>query len=247
MWEWRKNIISPFNVYIDTAVTKAVNDNKKKVAFMSESGGHYEEAHAWLREHYDLFNYIFTFDLETLKLPNAIRIIYGGIWGETENRPKTKNISFCCSNKRMIPSHLERIKLADMIHDKVDMKGNYLSTPATTADIYEDYRYSIVFECENTPYYFTEKLLNAFVRRCIPINYGCTDLTSFGFDVSAVLQCNTIQDVVDLVNSDFDWKGFYDSHLDAIEYNRKLAFKYCRFEDRLIYDYPEVIQELCRS
>lgn len=250
-WEWVHDDSLSLDCYIDRGVYKFKNNNKKKIFIALESDGHYKDVHEFVKNNWNLFDYIFTFDLELLKLPNARRSIFGGIWYVSDIEPdqKTKQISFCCSNKTIVPSHLERLKLADIIHDKVDMKGNYYGEYANTKEIYEDYKFSIVFECERTPYYFTEKLLNAFTNRCVPINYGCTDLKSFGFDTNGIIQVTSIDEIIKLINSDFNWDEFYNKPevRTAIEHNFNQAFKYSRFEDFILETYPDIFNELNRG
>lgn len=248
-WEWVKDTNTPFDCYIDLGAYNVKNDGRKKIFVALESDGHYSELHNWIKQNYSIFNYIFTFDKELLKLPNALPMICGGLWyiGDVMPDDKTKLISFCCSNKRIVPSHLKRLELANMIHDKVDMYGNYFGKYNMPVEFLRDYKYNIVFECENTDLYFTEKLLNCFASRTVPINYGCTNLEKFGFDTRGVIQINNIYEIVNLLNSNFDWNKFYDNPnvREAIEHNYNLSFKYARFEDYILETYPEVFKELC--
>ena len=250
-WEWVKDPTTKFDAYIDLGAYKVKNDNRRKIFIAIESGGHYNDLHKWIINNYFLFNYIFTFDKELLKLPNAKFIPIGGIWYVSNIKPeeKTKLISFCCTKKKIIPSHIERIKLANLIYNKVDMMGDYFGSLNTTQEIYEPYKYNIVFECEHTDLYFTEKLINCFTNRTVPINYGCTNLEKFGFDTNGIIQVNSIDEIVQLINSDFDWNGFYDKPevRKAIEHNYNQAFKYARFEDYILENYPEIITELTRD
>ena len=65
----------------------------------------------FLKLNYKKFDFIFSFDDEILTLPNAYPMPFVGVW-DRNDLPKTKLISFCCSDKRMCEGHLRRRKLA---------------------------------------------------------------------------------------------------------------------------------------
>lgn len=149
----------------------------------------------------------------------------------------------------MIQSHKDRQKLFDKLYgnSKIDFFGGYRSPRATTKEIYERYKFNIVFEPEHNEYHFSEKILNCFSNKCIPINYGCTNLEKWGFDTSGVIQISDPQEIVDLVNSNFDFDKFYKEHIDAIEHNYKNCIQYSFYEDWLLETYPEIFDYLCKK
>ena len=249
-WEWVRNIDTSFDAYIDRGMYKAQNNSKNKIGIIREPGGMFPDVKEWVmkEDNWKLFKYIFTSDPDILNIvPNSKLNIVGGVWYITDIQPSEKNklISFCCTPKRMIQSHIDRQSLADIIKDKVDMYGGYIGPRATTKEIYEDYKFNIVFEPEHNEYHFSEKILNCFSNKCIPINYGCIDLKRWGFDESGIIQIEKPQDIVDLLNSDFNFNDFYNNHTEAIEHNYKNCIQYSFFEDWLLKTYPDIFKELC--
>lgn len=248
-WEWVRNQNTPFDAYIDRGMYKAKNDGKKKIGIIREPAGIFPDVKEWIvkENNWKLFKYIFTSDPDILNiLPNAKQNIIGGVWYVTDKSvlDKTKLVSFCCTTKRMIQSHIDRQKLADSIKDKVDMFGGYIGPKATTKEIYEDYKFNIVFEPEHNEYHFSEKILNCFSNKCIPINYGCTNLKRWGFDESGVIQISNPHEIVDLLNSNFDFNKFYSDNMNAIEHNFRNCIQYSFFEDWLLNTYSDIFEEL---
>ena len=98
---------------------------------------------------------------------------------------KTKFCSFTVSNSR--PQ--ERINFFKLLskYKKVDSCGKYNNnidepTPDDIDEFYNfmsKYKFTICFENSRVDYYFTEKLLNAYNSKTIPIYWGCPQLPDF--------------------------------------------------------------------
>lgn len=222
------------------------DNGKKKIAIITEPRCiwnlfYQTDLSVLLKENQDVFEYIFTYDPITLKLSNAKPMPFAGVW-DTNDLPKTKNISMCCSNKSMCEGHLLRKKVADKLKNKVDVLSDYLGpTRVSTKDIYGEYKYSVVMENEKDEWYFTEKVLNAFANKCIPIYYGSPKILDiFNKDgIIYVEDINNIENIIDNLNLDE-----YENHLKAIEENYEKVKKYICFEDYLYETYKDLLEEL---
>ena len=53
----------------------------------------------------------------------------------------------------------------------------------------------VAVENVRRPGYFTEKLLDCFLLRTVPVYWGCPDLAAFGFDVDGVVFIDDAGDV----------------------------------------------------
>ena len=94
---------------------------ERKIALMIEPRGFLPKGYEYLENHYDEYRYIFTFDTELLKLPNALPIIYGTYWCSS-NSIKTKGISMISSEKELCEGHIKRKELARIL-DKIIHMG----------------------------------------------------------------------------------------------------------------------------
>lgn len=235
--------------YQDLFIPMAVDnkDNgKKKIALITEPRTIWNSAYKYdlgqyLQEHYDIFEYIFTFDPILLQLPNAKPMPFVGVWS-TNDVKKDKNISMCCSNKAECEGHIKRQKIANQLKNKVDVLGNYFGKKrVSTKDIYSKYKYSIVLENEKDEWYFTEKVLNAFANKCVPIYYGSPKILEL-FNPAGIIYVDNIEDipkVLDILHPDD-----YISRIEAIKDNYNRVKKYQCYEDYLYLTYKDELEGL---
>ena len=118
---------------------------------------------------------------------------------------KTKNISIIASQKEMCPMHIVRKKLAFYCkeHGLADTYGKFDGGAYCAIELpFKDYRYSIVVENGIEPFYFTEKIMNAFAAQTIPIYLGATEIGRF-FNADGIIQirledCEHIENILKL-------------------------------------------------
>ena len=202
-------------------------------------------------EVYNEYEYVFTHDSKLLNaLPNAKAIIWGGVWCREENPKKTKLISMTSSDKEMCELHRERKRIARKYKDKIDVYGtidggNYCDP----IDTLEPYMYSVVIENYIDDIWFTEKLLNCFATKTIPIYYGARDIGKY-FDKGSIIDCNSIQEVEDYIEGILykqelanDMYNSVDT-MKALETNYELSKQYEKFDDWFYNFYKKEIEGL---
>ena len=101
-----------------------------------------------------------------------------------------------------------------------------------------NFKFSIVIENGNYKNYFTEKLIDCFVTRTVPIYRGCPNIDDF-FDSSAILKFNTEQELFDILNSIYD--GMYENMIPGIENNYNLSSQYCDYFSNIYSKINETI------
>jgi hypothetical protein len=96
---------------------------------------------------------------------------------------KTKLISVITSNKAFTKGHRERIefvmKLKEHYGEKLDMFGWGFNGFDNKWDVIAPYKYHIALENNSTPYYWTEKLADAYLGNAFPIYYGADNIGDF--------------------------------------------------------------------
>lgn len=193
--------------------------------------------------HYDRFRYIFTHDSQLLSFaPNAKPIWY---WRDYELKdvPKTKNISMICGTKDMCPIHHERMKLADAIKDRVDVLGDYTGPRCTIDEAYSEYRFAVVIENYRDDWWFTEKVLNAFSHKTIPIYYGARNL-GYIFDDRGFIHARKLWDIPDIIDILID-KGLREEYYrrqNVIRVNYEAVQRYKNFEDYFFSEYGSLME-----
>lgn len=149
---------------------------------------------------------------------------------------KTKNISIISSAKEMCHMHLVRKKLAFYCkeHGLADTYGKFDGGAYCPMEVpFEKYRYSIVVENGIEPFYFTEKIMNAFAAQTIPIYIGATEIGRF-FNANGIIQiglddCNHIENILKQCTPEE-----YERRLPAVidNFNRAMrSMSQTRFDD----------------
>ena len=94
------------NFYVDNNVYFLEDkDDPDAICLLVEPRAIIPMTYKWVEEHSQKFRYIFTFDSQILKYPNAKLLIYGQITAEYPDMPKTKGISMVCSDKAFCDGH----------------------------------------------------------------------------------------------------------------------------------------------
>lgn len=199
----------------------------------------------------NLFDNFYTHSARLLDdLPNSKFVPGSGVWygadkwgGKPNVLVKNKMISIVSSDKSMCKLHeiRKRVALELVNHNNVDVFGTLVGKYALPVDIFSEYRYHIAIENVQTPYYFTEKLLNCFASKTIPIHLGATQIDKF-FNMDGIIQIidpsvETIKEAVKQCSEED-----YCSRMEAIEDNYNRVKQYTCIEDYICQKYPDIIR-----
>lgn len=194
------------------------------------------ETYKLVEKYYYRFDNIFTHDSQLIRtLPNARSIFY---WNEYEihDEEKTKDISFICGSKRMCPLHNLRIELAEVLQDKIDILGDWNGGPrCTRAEAFAPYRFAVVIENYIDEYWFTEKILDAFGSKTVPIYLGASKIGDI-FNTGGILRADNLWDIPEIIDDlkTFGIEEAYENMREEIEINFKRAQWHKNFEDYFI-------------
>ena len=231
----------PIEFYSDTFVYQ--NNNPNASALLIEPRSIQPDVYQYMEKNWQKFRYIFTHDSELLKLPNAKRILFGGVY-EFNDVPKTKGISFCSSNKAMCELHRKRMRLARELEGVVDCMGTYNGgKKVSTYDIHAPYRFSVIIENYIDDYWFTEKICNCFANKCVPIYYGARKIDEF-FNASGIIRAKSIEDMRSWIHKIQYWinlEVWYNNMMPVINENYELVKQYTCFEDWFYNEYKELL------
>lgn len=219
----------------------------KNTALLLEPKSMIGMAYQFCKDHADQFRYIFTHDSELLQLPNARMMNWGDVWLQTDSE-KNKGISICTSYKNWCPLHNLRLELANYYKDsaKVDAFFGDWNNPAIpnvpAAAYLEHYKFSIIVENDIDDYWYTEKILNCFATKTVPIYIGATRIRDI-FNADGIIQTDpdSIMDVV----AGLDVDAEYVKRLDAINDNFTRIEPYkTPWKQRFFNDYGLLLEEL---
>lgn len=166
---------------------------------------------------------------------------WGGVIREVQ--PKNKTVSFVGCDKAIAPIHLFRQTLTRhfLTGGKVDVLGKAVGRFASCDEIFTPYRYNIAIENASYDYYFTEKILNCFAAKVVPIYYGCPGIGDF-FNIDGIIvvkePTTEAVEAALAICSEED----YLSRKDAINDNFQRVKEYLCVEDYLCRHYPDILQ-----
>lgn len=167
-------------------------------------------------------------------LPNSLLFNLGGCWVQDWREldfKKTKMLSLIASAKNKLKGHKLRHRVADWLrihYPSADLFGSgYLAISNKSLGL-ASYRYSVVIENSSENGYFTEKLIDAFICRAIPIYWGCPDIEKY-FDIHGMVIVNSFEEIKFAISeiSECD----YESRINWVEINQKLAIKYLNYQE----------------
>lgn len=201
--EWVRDVYLRTNVFTDTNLERVLDspDGCVSIAWLLEplcfSQTHYRKA-IDLASHFD---HIISHDKIFVKtnaglFPQMIYAPLGGGWAvPTKAVEKSKLVSMFTTDKNRTPGHKlrrESMKFSDLYG--VDLFGRGSNIVGTKAFGLEAHMYSIVIESCRTPGYFTEKLIDAMMCKCVPIYWGDPEIGEH-FDTSGMIQVSCLDEI----------------------------------------------------
>ena len=240
----------PDDSYIDCysdSYVKECTTKGKNIALMLEPRSMLGEYYDFVGSNPHLFRYIFTHDSQLLQLPQSRMFNWGDVWCTTDS-PKTKGISLVSSWKNWCPLHNARIELAKYFDKSgiVDCYGSFRGDKDHWDDVrvaHEEYKFAIVIENDIDEFWYTEKILNCFSNKVIPIYVGATRIGDI-FNSDGIIQVTDWRNIPDLVRS-LDIDLVYQKRLPAVEDNFKRVEPYkINWKQRFFNDYSDILEEL---
>lgn len=213
----------------------------------------YFELHDFALKNKHIFNLILTWDDMLLnQCDNAVLMPFGHTWFKPEqynkNHIKKFQTSHLCGKLLKTYGHSLRHELLN--------RQNEIKNPIKFFDVYGD-RYNIeearkgkeeVFgdsmfgvAIENTSHrgYFTEKILDCFLLKTIPIYWGCSNIEDF-FNSEGIIKVNNVDDMIYIINN-ID-ESYYNSRQEVIKQNWQIAQKFVNYEQNIADKITQVLK-----
>jgi len=168
------------------------------------------------------------------RLPNAQYVSLGGSMLKTPDQPvieKTRRVSLIASSKRTTVGQKMRhqiVKWAAKNGSDLDAMGYGHKPLEDKADGHARYQFSVVIENCREPGFFTEKLIDSFLCRSLPIYWGAPDIEHF-FDPRGMILCRTADDVRTAIEK--ATPADYARRVEFLEMNRQTSLRYINCVD----------------
>ena len=185
------------------------------------------------------FDLILTFSEEILKeCPHSKKFIFGTTWLDLKNLylDKRNEISYIMTGKYATSGHKIRHEIWNKYSTYPTLNKfnkNFLRTPPRIEYkniIFNHAKYSIAVENTRSPNYITEKVIDCFLSKTIPIYYGCPNIGDF-FNDKGILSFSTMEELENIINHLDD--NFYEENLEVIEENYNAAKPYINYYGRV--------------
>jgi hypothetical protein len=240
----------PIRLFIDSFQGYNSNEDSFKILYIKEA-----EAICKLRnetiKNQNKFDAIIAYDEEILKrCNNSYFLPFGTTWIHNYNFPNKKfQISNITGHKEITDGHILRKKVhykQTKIINPIDFYiSQYLGVEnfnnnKILQDLKEplfESQFHICIENSRQKNYFTEKLIDCFVTKTIPIYWGCPNIKDF-FDISSIIIVDDLKDIINVCNN-LSLES-YNTMLLGIENNSVLSKKYIN----LVENVEKILQEI---
>jgi FkbM family methyltransferase len=243
-------INKPINIFVDHTPTEyELSLNPYNFLFILEPN-EYFGLHDFAIKYQDRFSAIFTWSKKILdNCENAHWFPFGVSWlddefiKQMETKEKTFEVSYLCGNKRKLEGHDIRHRLYNRESEiKIPKKWFYtlpdysyeeqkiLGDLSQKKVVWEDSMFSICIENTSHYGYHTEKIIDAFLSKTIPIYWGCKDIDSM-YDGEGIIQCSNEDEIIEAVNN--LTPEYYHSRKEAIDKNYETAKYYADIYGRI--------------
>ena len=233
------------SVSFDTLLFDSSADIKVLVQIEPNQIYNIKEKMIWNQSKFDL---ILSWDEDILeKCKNSKQFVFGTSWVDPKklNLNKQNEISFLTSDKNYLPGHLLRqeiyqyLRLNKSINDFKVL--NLRSPPRIQSKdvLFEKSKYSIAVENVKVNNFITEKLIDCFVSKTIPIYYGCPNVGNF-FNSDGILHFDTLDELKKLLHG--LTPEFYEQNQKCVEENYQKSLEYVDFHERIKKEIEQYIQ-----
>ena len=220
-WDTGDDILSEYVFFTDNKLIDVDNshyNNVKKIAWLLEPRGINPDMYDWILQNYYKFDRVLTFDRDIIsQINNGLFLPYGTYWVEKNNPIKSKLVSMVASNKSFAVGHKIRHLIYKHFKNKIETYGTITGNrlPDKSSGL-NDYRFSFAIENCIQDGYFTEKLLDCFATKTIPIYWGTRSVSEF-FNSDGIIFIDDFTSIQSLIN--FLREDVYNSKLKAVEEN----------------------------
>lgn len=245
-----KQITLPYSIDIHVDNFNVQQNDHCKIYIATEPRAIHPNHYEIIESNYMRFHKIITYDEELLKLPNAIKCVYGTTWVNPSNTFKQDNcrISFIVGGKNWTLGH----RLRHFIYGRYKMVTQdlniFLSTRSPMQNLYDvpvllnddknnlfnDYAFHLCIENSRQNHYFTEKVMDCFQTMTVPIYWGAPNIGDY-FDTRGMILLDTDDpdEIVRIINS-IDLVSFYTRNIESIRSNYEMSMKYVDYSGRLV-------------
>ena len=140
-----------------------------------------------------------------------------------ENLNKENKIVWVTSNQRSSKGHNVRMDFLDKIKELpfIELYGRGIKPIDDKWDAMRYYKYAIAYENFQNEYYWTEKIVDAYLSFAMPLYFGCNSIENF-FPKNSFIQIDPKDKHIELFLKEISTSKKWEENLDSILKARKL-------------------------
>jgi hypothetical protein len=227
------------SVIYNNYIPNVINEEGVKVLFLVSEPEKYRNCtNKAVIQNKDRFDLILTWDSELLNSCSNARLFnQGNTWIHYFNNfYKSFNVSFLVGAKHSYDGYQIRHDLWNN-RSKINAPHHFYNSkvcpipneqpvyPYDTKDkLFENISHHVAIENTKALGWFTEKLMDCFVTKTVPIYYGCSNIDKY-FNTKGMHLVNNAEEIIDVINNKISINSYYDM-LPAIEENYELQKEY---------------------
>jgi len=170
---------------------------------------------------------------------------FGGSWIDLEKwslPEKKKPVSLILSEKNTLAGHKLRHE-ALKVEATFDIFGRGYNEVKSKREALEDYAFSVVIESNQTPGYFSEKIIDCFATGTVPIYWGDPEISTYFFSNGIIPwdgDLDELEDLLCFIRS--NWYALYKRLYKYVAMNQRRAIDFAICEDNIYKMYPEIFK-----
>jgi len=210
--------------------------------------------HDWVIQNKDLFSVILTWDDKVLNnCDNALLLPFGHTWLKPDQYEKEHIKEFKLAHlqgkllktyghslRHEITARVDELKIPTKFYETYGDRNNIEDARVGKEFIFSDSQFGVVIENVSHRNYFSEKILDCFLLKTIPIYWGCSNIGDF-FDIDGILVVSNIDDLIYVCNNLTE--EFYESKKESIERNWNLAKQFVNYEQNIVDATTQIFKE----
>lgn len=232
-----------FSLFIDD-IPKTQSDMSSINICVLQEPNEYFGIHDWVISNKDIFDVILTWDDKVLNnCDNATYFSFGNTWITPSQSIKEYNKEFKISHLcgKLLKTYGQSLR-----HEILARKNEF-TIPTNFYDVYGDRnniddarlgkefifgnsQFGVVIENTSHRGYFTEKIMDCFLLKTIPIYWGCSNIGDF-FNIDGIITFNNVDDLIYISNNLTE--DYYESKKEIINENWEIAKNYVNYELRI--------------
>jgi hypothetical protein len=241
-----------FSLFVETAPQS--QDELSSINIISfQEPNEYFGLHDWVIKNKDLFQIILTQSDRVLNnCETALFQPFGHTWLKPDQYEKEHNKEFKLAHlqgkllkthghslRHQVTARENEFNIPTKFYKTYGDRNNIEDARLGKEFIFSDSQFGVVIENTSHRGYFTEKILDCFLLKTIPIYWGCSNIGDY-FDIDGIITFNNVDDLVYISNN--LTKEFYDSKKEIINKNWKLALDYVNYEQNIVNTITDIFK-----